>query len=505
MAEQHTKKTHRKNHENTSPSLGQLAGRSALWQIAGGGWQTLVRLGASVYLARALTPSDFGLFGMGLLYQELLVTALSFGFGTGLIVKKDLSEEDLSTAFWLSCTVRIIIFLVVFLSAPVAALFWKEPRVEPVIRVVSLTLLFQIIGMVPGTLATKHLQFKKINIIRAVAIMLESTTAIILVAFTGLTYWALVIGMILNALFYNAALWISSSCWLPKFNFCKGSFRYLFRFGFYTWLFGVANYLKQNVDYFLVGILLGSYQLGLYEFAYRLPHLVLDRVSRPVGDVLFPALSKIQDDNEKLFNNYVNAVKYVCLICYPILFILAATSDILVPFFWGDQWLPIVIPLQILCLCAALRLLFQPMGHIFYCKNRPDIPYKTSLIVLVFTIIIVGLLGHFYGLIGVASGMLLSVLPSFVILILSFFYLLKVNPFRFFLLLFPIFVSSISSYLVVLIVKKAFLVIEFKFFATLIFSSLLGLSVYLFFIFVLFPILRKEIVQKIKIVFDFSL
>ena len=90
-------------------SLTQRAGRAALWQIAGGGWQTLVRVGASIYLARVLKPSDFGLFGMAFLYQELLVTALSIGCGTGLIVKKDL-DEDLSTSFWLSCTVRTIIF-----------------------------------------------------------------------------------------------------------------------------------------------------------------------------------------------------------------------------------------------------------------------------------------------------------------------------------------------------------------------------------------------------------
>ena len=486
-------------------SLGIKAGRAALWQIAGGGWQTLVRLGASIYLARALRPSDFGLFGMALLYQELLVTALSLGFGTGLIVKKDLSEEDLSTAFWLSCTVRIIIFLAVFLSAPLAALFWKEPRVEPVIRAVSLTLLFQIIGMVPGTLATKHLQFKKINIIRAIAILLESTTVIILVAFTSLTYWALVIGMMLNVLFYNVALWISSGCWLPKINFHKDSFRYLFRFGFYAWLFGITNYLKQNVDYFLVGRLLGSHQLGLYEFAYRLPHLVLDRISRPVGNVLFPAFSKIQDDNEKLFNSYINAVKYVCLVCYPILFILAAISDILVPLFWGRQWTPIVVPLQILCLCAALRLLVQPMGYIFYCKNRPDIPYKTSSLVLFFSVIIIGLLGYFYGLLGIACGMLFSVFPSIVVLFLVFLYLLRVNPFKFLLSLFPVFASSLCSYLVVLVVKKIFFVIKFDSLGVLIVSSLVGLLVYLGFIFFLFPFIIKEIIQKIKSAFDLSL
>ncbi len=464
-------------------SLGIKAGRAALWQIAGGGWQTLVRLGASIYLARALKPSDFGLFGMALLYQEFLAIMFSMGFGTGLIVKKELSEDDLSTAFWLSCTVRFIIFLVVFITAPLAANFWKEPRVEPVIRVISLTLLFQIIGVIPGTIATKNLQFKKLNIIRGISILLESTAVIILVAFFRLTYWALVIGMMLNALFYNAVLWISSGCWLPRFNFHEGSFRYLFRFGFYTWLFGITNYLKQNVDYFLVGRLLGSYQLGLYEFAYRLPHLVLDRVSRPVGAVLFPTFSKIQDDNEKLFNNYVNAVKYVCLICYPILFILAATSDIIVPLFWGNQWLPVVIPLKILCFCAALRLLVQPIGYIFYCKNRPDMPAKASLVELLFVFFLIYFLSRF-GLIGIALAMLISLLPSFVVLGITFS-LIQKSIFSFFYLLRNLFLFSSILFGFVFLFKKLILLFSlnllFTFLILSFFSSALCFSLLLIF------------------------
>ncbi len=473
-------------------SLGIKAGRAALWQIAGGGWQTLVRLGASIYLARALKPSDFGLFGMALLYQELLVTALSLGFGTGLIVKKELSEDDLSTAFWLSCTVRFIMFLTVFVTAPLAAYFWKEPRVEPIIRVISLTLLFQIIGIVPGTLATKQLQFKKINIIRAIAILLESTTAIILVAFTGLTYWALVIGMMLNALFYNIALWISSGCWLPKINFHKESFRYLFRFGFYTWLFGITNYLKQNVDYFLVGRLLGSYQLGLYEFAYRLPHLVFERISRPIGEVIFPALSKVQSDNKKLFRGYVLSVKYVCLVCYPILFTIVAIADILVPFLWGKKWIPIIKPLQILCFCAASRCLFQPLAHVFYCKNRPDIPPKYSLISLLFTSIVLFFLSKYYGLVGVSVAMLLSTLLSFVFLYFAIKYLLQLNIILFFKEMVWVFLFAIAICIFLYFLKL--LLLSFFNLSTVFFLLvLISFLVYIIFMFLIYHFCVKNL------------
>ena len=481
-------------------SLGQRAGRAALWQVAGGGWQTIVRLGASIYLARALKPSDFGLFGMALLYQQLLVTALSLGFGTGLIVKKDLTEEDLSTSFWLSCAVRVTVFLAVFLTAPLAAMFWKEPRVEPVIRVISFTLLISLIGAIPGTLATKNLEFKKINIIRGIAILLESSTAVALVALTNLTYWALVIGMMVNAVFYNLTLWLATGAWRPRLTFHKAAFRYLFRFGFYTWLFSITNYLKQNVDYFLVGRLLGTYKLGLYEFAYRLPHLVFDRISRPVGDVVFPALSKVQDDNEALFRGYVTAVKYVCLVCWPMLFGLIAVADILVPTLWGDQWLPIITPLRILCVCAALRCLFQPMGSIFYCKNRPDIPFKFSVITLIFTTILILVFGSRWGLIGIAIAMLFSTIPSFINLYLAFRLLLHIKYFLFFKQLYLPIITSIFCAISAYIMKLTLTHYSFNNIIILNFSIITGALCYFFVLFFLFRSLSLEVIHKMKVV-----
>ena len=482
-------------------SLTQRAGRAALWQILGGSWQTLVRLGASVFLARALKPSDFGLFGMAFLYQELLVAALSLGFGTGLIVKKELSDIDLSTNFWMSCVIRICLFLVVFLSAPLAAIFWKESRVEPLIRVISFSLLISIIGLVPETLSVKKLKFDKINIIRALSIFLESLIAVILVFMTNLSYWSLAIAMLVNVLFYNFSLWISEKCWLPKFIFDREVFKYLFRFGFYNWGFCIMNYLRQNLDYLLVGRFLGSYELGLYEFAYRIPHLVFNRISRPVGTVVFPALSKVQDNNEKIFIGYVKAVKFVSLITFPILFGLAAVADILVPVLWGNQWLPIVRPLQILCLCAALRCLFQPIGSIFYCKNRPDIPFKVSAVTLIFTVIFVSILGRFYGLVGVAIGMLLSVLPAFVVLFFTFRFMLNVNPFRLFKTLYPIIMSSLFCGIGAFFAKKMIFSVHLNIKIVLILSIFSGALIYLLSLFLLFPSLIRDIFKNIELIF----
>jgi len=482
-------------------SLGIKAGRAALWQILGGGWQTLVRLGASVFLARALKPSDFGLFGMALLYQELMVSALSLGFGTGLIVKKYLSDEDLSTSFWMSCIIRLILFSIIFFSAPLAGKLWNNPRVIPIIRIISLTLLIQLISLVPGTLAIKNLKFLKINIIHGISILLESLVAILLAFFANLACWALVVGMLVNAIFYNICLWVSEGFWLPKLVLRRNAFKYLFRYGIYTWAFSVTNYLKQNIDYFMVGRMLGSYQLGLYEFAYRIPHLVFSRISQPVGAVIFPALSKIKDNNERIFAGYVKTVKFVTLVAFPVLFGLAAVADILVPVLWGNQWLPIVRPLQILSFCAAMRCLFQPMGSIFYCKNRPDIPFKVSVLTLIFTAIFVSVLGYFYGLVGVAIGMLLSVFPSFFVLWFAFRFMLKVSLFDFFKVLYPIVFSSLLCAISAYYAIRIFLAFHFDVKIILALAIFLGALVYVLSLFFLFPAIVKELLENVNMIF----
>jgi len=484
-------------------SLTQKAGRAAFWQILGGAWQTIVRLVASVFLARALNPSDFGLFGMAILIYGLLNHIGAFGMSSGIIVKQKVSRDDLNTCFWSITLVRSLLFLIVFLSAPQLAHFFKEPRLVPVIRVISFCFLIQIFNLIPEALLIKDLKFKSLNLIRGFAVFLESFFAVFFALTTQLAYWSLVLGMLINVVFYNICL-ILLAKWFPSLKFNVSNFMYFFRFGIHGIGFAITNYLRQNLDYLLVGRLLGSYQLGLYEFAYRIPHLVFERISRPVGRVVFPVLAKIQYDNERIFFGYVKAVKFVALVTFPILFGMIAVADILVPVLWGNQWLSIVRPLQILSLCAALRCLFQPIGSIFYCKNRPDIPFKVSIAILIFTAICIWFLGYHFGLIGVAIGMLFSVFPSFFVLWFAFRFMLGVSIVRMFRELFPVFFSSLLCSIVAYLVRELFVRFYGDIKLALVVSILFGGLVYVFSLLFFFPFLVKEVFRDVELIFGKS-
>lgn len=483
---------------SASGSLVQRAGRSALWQLAGGGWQTFVRLGSSVILARQLTPEDFGVFGMALLMREFIFYLGNMGMDAGIIARKDVSEEDLCTCFWSMAAVRAIMFVIAFSFAPLGAWFFNDERVTDVVRVISFTFLFSSMGSVANALLSKALKHKALNILTGVLAVVESSLAVALALATDLGYWGLVIAMLVHAFLYQSIMFYLSG-WRPKLKFSRDSFRYLFRYGINGLGFNIANYLKLNLDYLLVGRLLGTASLGLYEFAYRIPHLVQARISRPVGAVVFPALSQVQDDNQKLAKGYIEAVKYVSLITFPLLFGLAAVADVAVPVLWGDQWLAIIVPLQILCCSALLRVLFQSVQAIFICKNRPDLPFKISVVELFWTASVVGVLGYHFAIVGVAIGMLLSVFPSFVSIYIAF-RLIDAKVLGLYQAISSVFVSAlvcgVAAYASITYLSLA----GFDDLYALIISIAVGALCYLLCIFVVFPRLGRDMFKVLETV-----
>lgn len=485
-------------------SLGVKAGRAALWQIVGGGWQTLIRLGASIYLARALRPSDFGLFGMALLYQEFFTHIFAMGFGSGIIVKKSLSQNDLNTCFWLSCLIRVAIFLILFISAPLAVYFWKEPRIEQVIRVISFTLIIQIIAIVPGILVVKKMEFKKLNILRGLSLFLESLTACLLVYYCHITYWALVIGMVGNSVIYNFSLWLWTGRWLPELKMDRESFRYLFRFGFFSWLSALVGYLRQNIDYFVIGRILGSYQLGLYEFAYRLPHIIHGRLAGAIAPVVFSLMSNISDENS-LLDGYLKSVQHITFVCYPILFLLILIADILVPLLWGDQWLPIILPLRILCVSACLLTLFQSLNSIFICKGEPQISSYMFAVSLVFGLFFVLLFGYLWKMVGVAIAMVLSTIPSLYFLWYAFHKYFKASIYLFFLSILPVVIVNFFLLTLFFFIKSFFVVTFGNNLLVVLLLSIFYFACYLLILLTFFGAFVRKLFADYSQVFGFKL
>ena len=387
------------------------AGRGASLQLVGALGQTIIRIAASTILARTLEPADFGLFGMAILARELIEYLGNLGMGAGIIAKKKLEDIDLSTGFWMMAVSRVILFFLAFSSAPLIGLFFNEPKLVGIFRAISFTFLFSIASFVPMWIFQKHLRFKPIVVIRLLGIFIESTLAVTLVLMTSLGVYSLVVALLVSSIFIHITpmIWCG---WFPKFQFSKNSFKYLFRFGVNGLGASIVTYLHEKLDYWIVGKMFGDRSLGLYEFAYRIPHIILVRVALPISSVVFPALSMVKDNNTTLISGYVKAIKYIAFLVFPLLGGLASLAPLIIHVLWGEKWSPIINPLRILCLAAALGCLSKPISSIFYCKNRPEMPFRLGVLHLLTAIVAIGSLGPIYGLSGVACGMVISMLPG---------------------------------------------------------------------------------------------
>lgn len=392
-------------------TLRRSAGRGAIWQVLGGLTQAVVRLGASMILARVLVPEDFGLFGMALLVVELARHLSMLAMTQGLIVKKEIDDRDLCTCFWSIAGINGLLFLITFSSAPLIALMMNEPRLEEIIRWVSLIFIISTFSTIGYAILAKKLEFGKTAAIQAVGVLLESMLAVYLALNTDLGYWALIYAMLVASIYIEISILFASG-WLPKFIFEKEIFRYQARFGLNGMGANITSYLSQNLDYWLVGRFMGANSLGLYEYAYRIPHLLQNNVARPVGSVLFPALARLQEDDEALMRGCMQTTRYVILVTFPMLGGLAALAEPLINVLWGDQWTSIVLPLQILCICTAIRCYTQSLGAVLLCKNKPEIAFRQSLITCICVVIFIPLGLMWGGLVGVALGMLLSTASS---------------------------------------------------------------------------------------------
>ncbi len=456
--------------------LKKSAGRGAFYQVFAGGVVTIIRIGASTILARLLLPDDFGLFGMALLLSEMVLRIGALGMGVGIIAKRNVTEEDLSTAFWTMAFIRIVLFSITFLSAPFLSSFFNETRLIPVIRAVSFTFLFQIMGIIGNTILKKDLLFARIFFITVTTSFFESGLAVFLVLIYIQNYWALVIAMVASR-FLNHLLVFIFARWRPRFIFNKDSFLFLFRYGINVLGSSLTEYFNSNADYFLIGKILGPKILGFYEFAYRIPFLVVSRISYPLRDTLYPTLAILSDSHQKLSKGLIKGMKYIALICFPCLGGLAVVAEPMVRVLWGEQWLPIVVPLQILCGASAIKCICNPVRDVFNCVDRPDIPFKFSVISLIFTIVSVSILGFFFGILGVAWAMMISTLPIFILLILAF-NIIGASIYRLVKEVLPIIISSLITMIVAYFVQSSMEITNFQDILILIVSIFSGALAY---------------------------
>jgi PST family polysaccharide transporter len=354
------------------------------WSAAGRVVQQIIQFGISVVLARLLSPKEYGLMAMAMVFTGFAGMLAEAGFNTAIVQRKELKETHTHTVFWMTFGSGLALTALTFVLSPWLAEFFKAPSLKPIFRVISLNFIFGGIGNVPSALLQRQMQFRTIAQIDICSLLLSGIVGIVM-ALESAGVWSLVAQSISASLL--TGLFRCISCrWHPKAIFCRSALSEIWSFSGYLYGFNFINYWARNADNLLVGKYFGAPALGVYNRAYALMLLPVTQINSVISQVIFPAFSSIQDDKKRVKGIYLRAIGVVALLAFPIMLGMFVTARPFVETLYGAKWLNVVPILQILALVGAMQVLINSTGWLFFSQGRTDVLFRWGVCLATLTI-----------------------------------------------------------------------------------------------------------------------
>ena len=381
-------------------SLKNKTVKGASWSfidsIAGQGITFLVGL----VLANLLTPEEYGLIGIITIFIAVFNSIVDSGFSNALIRKNDAKDIDYNTVFFSNLVISIILFVVLFLCAPFISKFFNQPQLIPLLRVMGSIVIINAFAIIQRTIFVKRVDFKtqtKVSLISSIT----SGIVGIGMAISGCGVWSLV-GQQISRQFLNSLfLWIYSN-WYPKLQFSFNSFKDLFNFGWKLLVSGLIDTVWREIYQVVIGKCYAPATLGQYTRAQQFASICSSNLTTVVQRVSFPVLSSVQDDKERLKSGYKRIIKVTMLLTFSLMLGLAAVAKPMILVLIGEEWLPCVPFLQIICLQMMLYPLHSLNLNMLQVQGRSDLFLKLEIIKKIIAIgpLLLGIFVDIYWMLG---------------------------------------------------------------------------------------------------------
>ena len=314
-------------------------------------------------LSRILSPDDFGTVAIATVIISFFGIISDLGIAPAIVQNKELENTDINNLFSFTFWLSLIISILFFLSADLIANYYNSPQLVNICRILSLSLFFNTLNIVPNALLYRNKEFKFIAKRTFVVQMITGFVAII-AALNGSGIYALLINPVLSAIF----IFIITFRRFPQQVLLTsgfGTLKKIFSYSFYQFLFNLINYFSRNLDKLLIGRFMGMSQLGYYEKSYRLMMLPLQNITHVITPVMHPILSDYQDNVNYLEAAYLKIVRIMALIGFPLSVFLHFTAKELMLLIFGMQWEASVPVFEILALTVGIQIVLSTSGSIF--------------------------------------------------------------------------------------------------------------------------------------------
>jgi O-antigen/teichoic acid export membrane protein len=295
-----------------------------------------LRIGSLMILARLLGPKDFGLVGMVTAFTGVLNLFRDFGLSSAAVQRTTVTDEQVSTLFWINIAFGMVLGLITVGAAPFIATFYHEPRLVWVTIVLAAGFLFNAAGIQHSVLLQRQMRFTALAVI-GVASLIIGTAIGMGAAWVGYGYWALV-AMTVSLPFTNTiGLWLATH-WIPGLPRRGTGIRSMVRFGGTLTLSGLVVYIANNFEKVLLGRFWGAAAIGIYGRAYQLVNIPTDNLNSAAGEVGFSALSRLQNDPPRLKSYFLKGYSLILALTIPITIACAFFADDVVYVVLGPQW-----------------------------------------------------------------------------------------------------------------------------------------------------------------------
>jgi O-antigen/teichoic acid export membrane protein len=324
-----------------------------------------------IVLARLLSPAEYGLIGICMIFTTVLFGLVDSGFSSALIRKKNVANEDYNTMFITNMVISIFFYILLYLLTPFIALFFNQPKLVEVLRVMGWILILQALSITQITILTKRIDFKTKTKASLLSAIISGIVGIVM-AILGFGVWALVGQQLSRQLIYTICMWILIRWW-PVFKFNLDSFRYMWGFGWKMTLSGLLNNIWNQLYQVVVGKFYSPATLGQYTRSRDYANLFSANFTTIIQRVTYPVLSELQDDSERMVVAYRKVIKVSMFVTALAMISLGAIAEPFIYVLIGPKWNEAATFLPLICISMSLYPLHALNLNMLQVQGRSDI------------------------------------------------------------------------------------------------------------------------------------
>lgn len=374
-------------------SLKDKTAKGLFWSGMNNGVQQLVGMVFGIILARLLSPGDYGMMAMISVFSLVAIAIQNSGFTVALANLNNPRSEDYNSVFWFNIIVGIVMYTVLFFSAPLIALYYDEPELVPLCRYAFLNILLASLGTAQSAYLFKNLMVKQYAKACMSAVVVSCVTGAVL-AFNGFAYWSLATQGLVFIAVSIGMIWHYSK-WRPTFHIDLRPAMGMFRFSCKILATTIVTHVNNNILNILLGHYYTKHDAGTFNQAYQWNFKCFSLVQNMVNQVAQPVLVDLSDDKGRQMNAFRKMVRFTAFISFPLLFGFAMVSREFIVIAITEKWLESAVLLQMLCISGAIMPICTLLSNMIVSKGRSDIYLYCTLGLALCQIVVLVLTSHF--------------------------------------------------------------------------------------------------------------